>query len=205
MKRIGGCRFNTIVFFEDYLPNPLFTDKYKSTSKVGRYLPTQQYRQHYDAFDLSNDDGRRFALNGGQRVVTVLIYLNTPQSGGHTRFPALFVKENSDALNDDPASTSPTEMNNTTANVPLEIKPRKGMAIVFFPATVDGLLDKRVLHAALPAVDTKYVSQIWIRQTDYEGQPSVRLPRILDHSVNETHQDKSNIEDEKNVDMDLDK
>lgn len=117
--------------------------------KVGRYLPTQQYLQHYDAFDLSNQDGIRFAANGGQRVVTVLIYLNAPQSGGHTRFPALL-----------------------------------GMAIVFFPSTVDGLLDQRALHAALPAEDTKYVSQIWIRQGNYEGQPSVRLSQIMDDSVN---------------------
>jgi len=50
--------------------------------QVGRYLPTQQYHQHYDAFDLTNEDGRRFALNGGQRIVTILIYLNDVLRGG---------------------------------------------------------------------------------------------------------------------------
>jgi len=50
--------------------------------QVGRYLPTQQYHQHYDAFDLTNEDGRRFALNGGQRTVTILIYLNDVLRGG---------------------------------------------------------------------------------------------------------------------------
>jgi prolyl 4-hydroxylase len=104
--------------------------------QVGRYLPLQQYYQHYDAFNLDEDDGRRFAANGGQRTVTVLIYLNDVARGGQTSFPTLNVT----------------------------VQPRRGMALIFFPATVDGTLDPRVLHAALPAVDTKFVSQIWIRQ-----------------------------------------
>jgi len=119
--------------------------------QVGRYLPSQQYLQHFDAFDLSNEDGLRFAANGGQRTVTVLMYLNDVQSGGQTAFPALN----------------------------LEVQPRKGMAVVFFPATVDGLLDKMALHAALPAVDPKFVSQVWIRQGEYKGQPSKRLSQTL--------------------------
>lgn len=119
--------------------------------QVGRYFPSQQYLQHFDAFDISNEDGRRFAANGGQRTVTCLIYLNTVHRGGATRFPALN----------------------------LEVQPVQGMALIFFPATVDGFLDKMALHAALPAIDTKYVSQIWIRQTQYNGQPSKRLPQTL--------------------------
>jgi prolyl 4-hydroxylase len=85
---------------------------------------------------LDEEDGRRFAANGGQRTVTVLIYLNHVQLGGETSFPTL----------------------------QLQIKPVQGMALIFFPATIDGTLDPRALHAALPAVDTKFVSQIWIRQ-----------------------------------------
>lgn len=115
--------------------------------QVGRYLPSQQYLQHFDAFDVSNEDGRRFVSNGGQRTVTVLVYLNKVENGGGTSFPVLN----------------------------LEVKPKKGMAIVFFPATVDGLLDKMVLHAAKPAIDTKYVSQVWIRQGHYDGLPSKRM------------------------------
>ena len=54
--------------------------------QVGRYYPSQQYLQHFDAFDLSNDDGRRFAANGGQRTVTVLVYLNdVPRGGAESR------------------------------------------------------------------------------------------------------------------------
>lgn len=115
--------------------------------QVGRYFPSQQYLQHFDAFDLSNEDGVRFASNGGQRTVTVLTYLNDVERGGHTAFP----------------------------NLNLEVQPKKGMALIFFPATVDGLLDKNALHAAMPAIDTKYVSQVWIRQGRYEGVPSKRI------------------------------
>ena len=56
---------------------------------VGRYLPSQQYYQHFDAFNLDEEDGRRFAANGGQRTVTVLIYLNNVERGGETSFPTL--------------------------------------------------------------------------------------------------------------------
>ena len=126
---------------------------------MGRYLPSQQYLQHFDAFDTSNEDGRRFASNGGQRTITVLIYLNDVMRGGATRFPALN----------------------------LDVQPRQGMALVFFPATTDGFLDKRALHAALPAVDTKFVSQVWIRQGSYNGQPSKRLPTTLGVPFGQEH------------------
>jgi prolyl 4-hydroxylase len=116
--------------------------------QVGRYLPGEQYLQHFDAFDLTNEDGRRFAANGGQRTVTLLVYLNDITQGGATAFP----------------------------NLNIEVRPRRGMAVVFFPSTLDGLLDRMALHAALPAVDVKYVSQVWIRQSNYEGRPSKRLP-----------------------------
>lgn len=122
-------------------------------------LSTKQYHrtldlglsQHFDAFNLDEEDGRRFASNGGQRTVTVLVYLNDVFNGGATAFPTL----------------------------KLQIQPRQGMALVFFPATVDGVLDRQALHAALPALDTKYVSQIWIRQGSYFGQASKRLSQLM--------------------------
>jgi prolyl 4-hydroxylase len=115
--------------------------------QVGRYFPTQQYKQHFDAFDLSDENGRRFAANGGQRTVTVLVYLNDVLRGGETSFPTLNI----------------------------DVQPKKGTALVFFPSTIDGLLDQNTLHAAKPAIDTKYVSQVWIRQGYYDGIPSKRI------------------------------
>ena len=37
------------------------------------------------------------------------------------------------------------------------------------------MLDKNALYAAKPAIDVKYVSQVWIRQGNYEGFPSKRM------------------------------
>lgn len=130
--------------------------------QVGRYYPSQQYLQHFDAFDLSNEDGVRFASNGGQRTITVLTYLNDVPRGGSTAFP----------------------------NLNIEVRPKQGMALVFFPATLDGLLDKMALHAALPAVDTKYVSQVWVRQSNYDGRPSKRLaePMVGQQQSNQVQQ-----------------
>mmetsp|Transcript_11798 Transcript_11798/g.15405 ORF Transcript_11798/g.15405 Transcript_11798/m.15405 type:complete len:265 (+) Transcript_11798:234-1028(+) len=117
--------------------------------QVGRYYENQQYLEHFDAFDVSTDDGKRFAMNGGQRICTVLIYLNDVRLGGETVFPKLN----------------------------LSIQPRRGNAIVFFPANINGELDPMALHCARPAVRgyTKWVSQIWIRQGNYDGIPSKRV------------------------------
>lgn len=51
------------------------------------------------------------------------------------------------------------------------------MALIFFPGKMNGELDTDALHAGMPAIDTKWVSQVWIRQNFREdGQPSVPVP-----------------------------
>ena len=50
------------------------------------------------------------------------------------------------------------------ADADLEVRPRQGRALVFFPAFADGSLDRRTWHEALPAVAEKWVAQVWIRQ-----------------------------------------
>mmetsp|Transcript_3089 Transcript_3089/g.9434 ORF Transcript_3089/g.9434 Transcript_3089/m.9434 type:complete len:265 (-) Transcript_3089:99-893(-) len=118
--------------------------------QVGRYRNGEFYKPHYDAFDTASPDGRRFARNGGQRVATVLVYLNDVHNGGATFFSKLG----------------------------LRLLPRKGLALVFFPSTLDGALDDQYLHTAETAIDTKWVSQIWIRQAHYSGLASVRISPI---------------------------
>jgi len=118
--------------------------------QVGRYRAGEFYKPHYDAFDVASADGRRFAQNGGQRVATVLVYLNDVANGGATFFSKLG----------------------------LRLVPRKGLALIFFPCTLDGHLDDQYLHAAETAIDTKWVSQIWIRQRAYNGLASVRISPI---------------------------
>jgi prolyl 4-hydroxylase len=107
------------------------------TPQVARYEPGQFYTMHFDGPDESLVPPHLWGEQGGQRVCTVLIYLNDVLNGGRTRFNRLG----------------------------LEVAPRKGCAVVFLPGCVDtGQLDYRVLHEARPAVDRKYVCQIWIRE-----------------------------------------
>lgn len=73
---------------------------------------------------------------GGQRVATVLVYLNGVSTGGGTYFPKLDAR----------------------------YTPVAGRALVFFPCTVDGKLDPLALHTAEKAVDEKWVCQVWVRQ-----------------------------------------
>ena len=60
--------------------------------QIIHYGPTQEYRPHFDAFNLSQPRGQRAAKWGGQRLVTSLVYLNQPESGGSTEFPKLGIK-----------------------------------------------------------------------------------------------------------------
>lgn len=117
--------------------------------QVARYTDSQRYVEHYDGVDPHTDAGRAFCANGGQRVATVLCYLNDVREGGATSFK----------------------------RVNFEVKPKKGTALIFFPGFMNGELDTDALHAGMPAVDTKWVSQVWIRQSFREdGQPSSPVP-----------------------------
>jgi len=140
-------------------PCPVLLDKIQALTnkpfghmelpQVARYASSQRYVEHYDGVDPHTDAGRSFCASGGQRVATVLMYLNHVPEGGATRFKRLDV----------------------------EVKPQKGSALVFFPGFMNGELDTDVLHAGMPAVDTKWVSQVWIRQSFREdGQPSTPVP-----------------------------
>jgi len=51
------------------------------------YGKTQQYKPHFDAYDLTTDVGKRCTENGGQRLLTALLYLNEVEGGGSTIFP----------------------------------------------------------------------------------------------------------------------
>ena len=116
--------------------------------QVARYEPSQRYEGHFDGADPHDADAETFFAGGGQRVATVLIYLNSlsPSQGGATAF--------------------------TLEGVTLQ--PKRGQAVVFFPGFVDGTLDKRLWHEARPATCTKWVAQLWVRQI---GDPIRALPR----------------------------
>jgi hypothetical protein len=116
--------------------------------QVARYEPGQRYEGHFDGADPHEPDATHFFGGGGQRVATLLIYLNSlPQEdGGATNFQ----------------------------HVGVRVQPRRGRAILFSPGLLDGTLDKRLWHEAQPARTTKWVAQLWVRQL---GDPMRSLPR----------------------------
>ena len=73
--------------------------------QVVRYQPGQYYNEHHDSCCDNNDKCREFISRGGQRRLTVLVYLNDGFGDGHTYF----------------------------RNLDLKVKPGIGDAVVFYP------------------------------------------------------------------------
>jgi len=57
--------------------------------QILRYGPGQEYKPHYDYVDPTQPGAQPFLARGGQRVASIVMYLNTPQAGGGTAFPDL--------------------------------------------------------------------------------------------------------------------
>ena len=55
--------------------------------QVLNYGPGAQYKPHHDYFDPAMPGSEVLLRRGGQRVATVVMYLNTPERGGATVFP----------------------------------------------------------------------------------------------------------------------
>ena len=107
---------------------------------VTRYLAGQEYVPHHDAFPPG--DPLAGPLFGGNRICTVLVYLNDVPAGGHTVFH---------------------EARNQGSGV--SFQPEAGTAVLFFPSDCDtGCFDPLAVHSAEQAVDEKWVTQTWVRQ-----------------------------------------
>lgn len=103
--------------------------------QVLRYRPGAEYQPHYDYFDPAHVSTPNILKRGGQRVATLVIYLNTPAAGGSTIFP----------------------------DIGLDVAPVKGNAVFFsydrpHPST-------QTLHGGSPVIDgEKWVATKWLRQ-----------------------------------------
>ena len=105
-------------------------------SQVLHYETGQQFRQHYDFFDTAIPAYAEEAARGGQRGLTVLVYLNDRYQGGETAFPRLG----------------------------RAFKGRKGDALVFSNLHDDGTPDFSTLHAGTaPTEGEKWLFSQWIR------------------------------------------
>jgi prolyl 4-hydroxylase len=112
-------------------------ERFEHLQVIG-YESGNEYRAHHDCFD-ENDGGASVHLaRGGQRVGTLLIYLQEPENGGATSFPQVGM---------------------------LKIHPRRGAALWFQNVTMEGRMDPRLLHAGEPVIGgRKYICSAWLRQ-----------------------------------------
>jgi prolyl 4-hydroxylase len=55
--------------------------------QVLHYAPGAEYKPHYDYFDPALPGSEPLLRRGGQRVASLVMYLNTPDGGGATTFP----------------------------------------------------------------------------------------------------------------------
>lgn len=105
--------------------------------QVLHYQPGQEYRPHYDWFF----DDQPTMKRGGQRAVSVIIYLAEPEEGGETDFPKLNIS----------------------------IKPKKGMMLLFRNTKPNGERDYDTLHAGMPVKKgEKWLATKWLRYGDFQ-------------------------------------
>ena len=57
--------------------------------QILHYLPGQEYEPHYDWFDPELPSFGPMTKLGGQRIASVVMYLNSPEQGGGTAFPGI--------------------------------------------------------------------------------------------------------------------
>ena len=103
--------------------------------QILRYRPGAEYKPHYDYFDPAQPGTPTILKRGGQRVGTLVMYLNTPKVGGGTTFP----------------------------DVHLEVAPVKGHAVFFSYDRAHP--SSRTLHGGAPVVEgEKWVATKWMRE-----------------------------------------
>ena len=57
--------------------------------QILNYATGAEYEPHHDWFNPSRENTANILKRGGQRVATLIMYLNTPEAGGSTVFPKL--------------------------------------------------------------------------------------------------------------------
>jgi prolyl 4-hydroxylase len=106
--------------------------------QILRYRPGAEYKPHHDYFDPAHSGTPRILARGGQRVGTLVMYLNTPERGGATTFP----------------------------DVGLEVAPVRGNAVFFSYDRAHP--DTKTLHGGAPVLaGEKWVATKWLREGEF--------------------------------------
>jgi prolyl 4-hydroxylase len=108
--------------------------------QVLHYGHQGEYRPHFDYFPLHYKGTARHLEHGGQRVATLVVYLNDVESGGETIFP----------------------------EVGLSVVARRGNAVYFRYMNALGQLDRKTLHGGAPVLaGEKWIMTKWVRERPY--------------------------------------
>lgn len=108
--------------------------------QILHYRTGGEYTPHFDYFPPSDPGSRLHVANGGQRVATLIIYLNDVENGGATVFPEL----------------------------KLTVGPKKGAAVYFEYCNSRGQVDPLTLHGGLPVLrGEKWIATKWMRERRY--------------------------------------
>lgn len=107
-------------------------------TNVLRYEAGQEYKPHYDIIRPDETEGFEADLRAyGQRLVTVLVYLNEGYGGGETEFPHLQQR----------------------------FKGGAGDALIFWNLSAANEIERASLHAGLPVTHgEKWLLSQWVRQ-----------------------------------------
>ncbi len=106
--------------------------------QVLRYGPGAEYLPHYDYFDPAEPGTASILQRGGQRVATLVMYLNEPEAGGATVFP----------------------------DVALAVVPKCGNAVFFSYSQPHPV--SRTLHGGAPVISgDKWIATKWLREREF--------------------------------------
>jgi prolyl 4-hydroxylase len=107
--------------------------------QILRYRPGAEYKPHYDYFDPAEPGTPAILKRGGQRLASIVCYLNTPEAGGATVFP----------------------------EAGIEVAPVQGNAVFFSYDRPDPCT--RTLHGGAPVTaGEKWVATKWMREGRFE-------------------------------------
>jgi prolyl 4-hydroxylase len=114
--------------------------------QVLRYPVGAESAPHFDFLPPINDANRASIRRSGQRLATLIVYLNNVEAGGETVFPTLG----------------------------LSVIPQQGHGLCFEYRNADGALDARSLHAGAPVQKgEKWIVTQWMRSQRFVPRGSV--------------------------------
>ncbi|MBB5210206.1 2OG-Fe(II) oxygenase [Microbulbifer hydrolyticus] len=109
--------------------------------QVLHYKTNTEYRPHFDFFPPDRPGNQGILAKGGQRVATLIMYLNNVEAGGSTVFP----------------------------RISLDVLPKKGCGLFFSYANTAGDLDRQTLHGGSPVIaGEKWIATKWLRLGEFK-------------------------------------